>query len=62
MALNDHDREKIIALLKEGKPLPEIYKSRLFPAEDHEYVELTKVYQLVNQGKKRKEDVMFCMR
>jgi len=58
MALSDHDREKIIALLREKKPLPEIYKSRLFPAEDREYVELTKIYQLVYQGKKRREDVI----
>lgn len=56
--LTDNDREKIIRLLQEGKPLPEIYKSRLFPAEDKEYVELTKVYQLVYQGKKRKEDII----
>jgi site-specific DNA-methyltransferase (adenine-specific)/adenine-specific DNA-methyltransferase len=56
--LTDDDREKIIRLLQAGKPLPEIYKSRLFPAEDKEYIELTKVYQLVYQGKKRKEDII----
>ena len=56
--LTENDREKIIRLLQEGKPLPEIYKSRLFPAEDKEYIELTKVYQLVYQGKKRKEDII----
>jgi len=56
--LNDKEKENIIALLKEGKPLPEIYKSKLFPSEDTEFVELTKVYQLVYQGKKRKEDII----
>ncbi|MCX5854993.1 MAG: site-specific DNA-methyltransferase [Deltaproteobacteria bacterium] len=56
--LNNKERESIIALLKEGKPLPEIYKSKLFPSEDTEFVELTKVYQLVYQGKKRKEDII----
>ena len=58
MAISDYDRQKIIALIQEGKSLPEIYKSKLFPADDREYVELTKVYQLVYQGKKRKEDVI----
>jgi len=58
MAINEYDKRKIIDLLQEGKPLPEIYKSRLFPAEDKQYVELTKVYQLVYQGKKRKEDII----
>ena len=57
-SLNEKDRENIIKLLQDGKPLPEIYKSRLFPAEDKEYIELTKVYQLVYQGKKRKEDII----
>jgi site-specific DNA-methyltransferase (adenine-specific)/adenine-specific DNA-methyltransferase len=56
--LNDKDRQKIIALLREGKSIPEIYKSRLFPSKDTEFVELTKVYQLVYQGKKRKEDII----
>lgn len=58
MAIKDYDKQKIITLLQKGKPLPEIYKSRLFPAEDKEYIELTKVYQLVYQGKKRKEDII----
>ncbi len=56
--LNDKDRQKIIALLKEGKALPDIYKSKLFPSKDTEYVELTKIYQLVYQGKNRKEDII----
>ena len=56
--LSEKDRENIIRLLRDGKPLPEMYKSVLFPSEDKEYTELTKVYQLVYQGKKRKEDVI----
>jgi len=56
--LNDKEREIIIALLKEGKALPDIYKSKLFPSKDTEFVELTKVYQLIYQGKKRKEDII----
>lgn len=58
MTLSAYDKQKIIALLQEGKSLPEFYKTKLFPAEDREYVELTKIYQLVYQGKKRKEDVI----
>lgn len=56
--LSEKDRENIIRLLRDGKPLPEMYKSALFPSKDKEYTELTKVYQLVYQGKKRKEDVI----
>ena len=56
--LSEKNRENIIRLLQEGKPLPEMYKSALFPSDDKEYIELTKVYQLVYQGKKRKEDVI----
>ncbi|OPY86992.1 MAG: hypothetical protein A4E72_01557 [Syntrophus sp. PtaU1.Bin208] len=56
--LTENDRETIIRLLREGKPIPELYKSRLFPSEGREYVELTKVYQLVYLGKKRREDVI----
>lgn len=58
MAISDHDKQKVVELIQEGKSLPEICKSRLFPADDREYIELTKVYQLVYQGKKRKEDVI----
>lgn len=56
--LSDGDRKILIGLLEEGKPIPEHFKSRLFPEGDKEYVELTKIYQLVYQGKKRKEDVI----
>jgi len=56
--LNDKERQKIITLLREGKSIPEIYKSRLFASKDTEFVELTKIYQLVYQGKKRKEDII----
>ena len=56
--LSEKNRENIIRLLQEGKPLPEMYKSALFPSDDKEYIELTKVYQLVYHGKKRKEDII----
>jgi DNA modification methylase len=56
--LSEKDRKNIIRLLQEGKPIPGMYESALFPSNDKEYIELTKVYQLVYQGKKRKEDVI----
>lgn len=56
--LTDKDIEKIVGLLQQGKPVPEIYKSKLFSSGDKEYVELTKEYQLVYKGKKRKEDII----
>lgn len=56
--LTNKDRDKIIELLQHGKSVPEIYKSRLFPSGDKEYMELTKEYQLVYKGKKRKEDII----
>jgi DNA modification methylase len=56
--LTNKDREKIIELIQQGKPVPEIFKSRLFPSGDKEYIELTKEYQLVYKGKKRKEDII----
>lgn len=55
--LTDSDRQNIIKLIQNGKPVPEHYRALLFP-DEREYVELTKVYQLVYQGKKRKEDVI----
>jgi DNA modification methylase len=56
--LTNKDREKIIELIQQGKSVPEIYKSRLFPSGDKEYMEMTKEYQLVYKGKKRKEDII----
>ncbi|MHB8122188.1 MAG: site-specific DNA-methyltransferase [Desulfuromonadaceae bacterium] len=55
--LTDLDKQNIIKLIQDGKPVPEHYRALLFP-DNREYVELTKVYQLVYQGKKRKEDVI----
>lgn len=56
--LTDNDRDNIIHLLQDNKPLPESYRALLFPDGNREYVEATKVYQLVYQGKKRREDVI----
>jgi site-specific DNA-methyltransferase (adenine-specific)/adenine-specific DNA-methyltransferase len=56
--MNGDDRKRIIELLEAGKPIPEIYKSKLFPSGDKEYIEVTKEYQLVYKGKGRKEDII----
>lgn len=56
--LTDNDRYNIINLLQQGKSLPESYRSLLFPDGNREFVEATKVYQLVYQGKKKREDVI----
>lgn len=55
--LTDSDRQNIIKLLQDGKPVPELYRPLMFP-DDREYVELTKIYQLVYKGKKSKEEVI----
>lgn len=56
--LINKDREKLIELLQHEKPIPEIYKSKIFSSEDKEYIELTKEYQIIYKGKKRKEDII----
>lgn len=57
-SLSDNDRNKIIKLIQEGKPLPESYRALLFPDNGREFVEATPIYQLIYKGKKRKEDVI----
>lgn len=56
--LTNKDKEKLIEFLQNGKSIPEIYKSKIFSSEDKEYIELTKEYQIIYKGKKRKEDII----
>lgn len=58
MNLTEKDKEIITKCLQEGKPVPSIYKSKLFNTEDTEFVEATKDYKLVYKGKARKEDII----
>lgn len=58
MKLTDKDKEIIKKCLDEGKPIPSIYKQKLFNSDDTEYVESTKDYKLVYKGKARKEDII----
>lgn len=48
--LSEHELEQILSLLKEGKPLPEDYKTVLFDTK--------KEYELVYAGKEREEDIL----
>ena len=48
----------MIELIREGKPIPSAWKARLFDPADQEFIEATKVYQLVYKGKISKEDVI----
>lgn len=57
MNLTDKDIEIIKKCLDDGKPIPSIYKQKLF-STDTEFVEATKDYKLVYKGKARKEDII----
>jgi len=58
MNLTDKDKEIIIKCIENGKPIPTIYKQKLFNNNDIEYTEATKDYKLVYKGKARKEDII----
>jgi site-specific DNA-methyltransferase (adenine-specific)/adenine-specific DNA-methyltransferase len=56
--LTEQEKKKIIELIEAGKPLPVIYKPKLFDSGDAEYVEATKDYKIAYKGKARKEDII----
>jgi site-specific DNA-methyltransferase (adenine-specific)/adenine-specific DNA-methyltransferase len=56
--LSDDDKKALIELIQAGKPLPPVWKSRLFDAGDEEFVEATKVCQLTYRGKTPKQRVL----
>ena len=58
MKLTEGERQKIIELIQASKPIPAIYKSKLFDSGDSEFIEATKDYRLVYKGKARKEDII----
>jgi len=58
MNLTERDKEIIKDCIDRGKALPSIYKTKIFASDDVEYVEATKDYKLVYQGKARKEDII----
>jgi len=56
--LNEQEKQQLIDLIQAGKPLPPIWKARMFASDDTEFVEATKVYQLVYAGKTPKQRVI----
>lgn len=58
MNLTEKDKEIIKKYLDEGKPIPSIYKQKLFNSDETEFVEATNDYKLVYKGKARKEDII----
>lgn len=59
MKLTEQEKKKIFELIEAGKPLPAIYRSKLFgSSDDVEYIEVTKDYKLIYKGKTRKEDII----
>lgn len=58
MRLTDREKQKIIELIQAGKPLPVIYKAKLFDSGETEFIEATKDYKLVYKGKARKEEII----
>ena len=56
--LTDQEKKKLVELIEQGKPLPSVYKSRLFAPEDGTFIQATKEYRLVYEGKARREDII----
>ena len=55
--LTDAERDELTRLIKSGQPLPESWRGRLSPDSPHA-VEIGKEYQLVYEGKARREEVL----
>ena len=55
--LTDVERDELNRLLASGGPLPEAWRGRLFP-DSPRAVEIGKEYQLVYEGKARREEVL----
>ncbi|MGD9973208.1 MAG: hypothetical protein AB7S77_09125 [Desulfatirhabdiaceae bacterium] len=47
MKLTDSEKQKVIELIQADKPLPTLYKQRLFDSDDSEFVEATADYRLI---------------
>jgi DNA modification methylase len=56
--LSENEKKKIFELIASGKPLPSFYKSKLFVANEVDFVEATKDYKLIYKGKASKEDII----
>lgn len=58
LRLTEADKKKLFDLIQNGKPLPPVYKSKLFAPEDATFIQATKEYRLVYEGKTRREDII----
>src|SRR5438445_12069954 len=56
--LTDAEKKKLIELIEKGEPLPAAYKGKLFAPEDGTFIQATKEYRLVYDGKARREEVI----
>jgi DNA methylase len=56
--LTDSEKRNLVDLITKGKPLPPVYKNKLFAAEDGTFIQTTKEYRLVYEGKARREDII----
>ncbi len=56
--LTDLEKRKLIDLIEKGEPLPPLYKSKLFASDDGTFIQATKEYRLVYEGKARREDII----
>lgn len=56
--LTEAEKKRLIDLIEKGKPLPAVYKSRLFAPEDETFIQATKEYRLVYEGKARREEII----
>ena len=48
--LTDTDKKRLVDLIQNGKPLPSIYKNKLFAPDDGTFIQATKEYRLVYEG------------
>ena len=58
LRLTDAEKKKLVDLIQNDKRLPSFYKNRLFAPEDGAFVQATKEYRLVYDGKARREEVL----
>lgn len=55
--MNDSERDELIRLLQAGEPIPEQWRSKLFPGTA-QAAEIGKEYRLVYEGKMKREEVL----
>jgi site-specific DNA-methyltransferase (adenine-specific)/adenine-specific DNA-methyltransferase len=58
LRLTEAEKNRLIDLVEKGKPLPPVYKSKLFAPEDGTFIQATKEYRLVYEGKARREEII----